>query len=120
MDPIGFTLERFDAIGVHRDTDENNLPIDSSANIDGASVSGPIDMAALIAALPEVGACVARRFFEHGGAHLAGKGDEESVDALVESFVASNYTFKELVLALVTNDGYRYASPPSAEKEVQP
>ncbi len=120
MDPIGFTLERFDSIGAYRDMDENNLPIDSASEIDGAPVEGPMDMTALIAALPEVGACVARRFYEHGGAHLAGKGDEPSVDALVADFVGSNYTFKELVLALVTNDGYRYASPPAQEQEVKP
>ncbi len=120
MDPIGFTLERYDSIGAYRDMDENNLPIDSASEIDGAPVEGPMDMTALIAALPEVGACVARRFYEHGGAHLAGKGDEPSVDALVADFVGSNYTFKELVLALVTNDGYRYASPPAQEQEVKP
>ena len=120
MDPIGFTLERFDSIGAYRDMDENNLPIDSASEIDGAPVDGPMDMTALIAALPEVGACVARRFYEHGGAHLAGKGDEPSVDALVADFVGSNYTFKELVLALVTNDGYRYASPPAQKQEVKP
>lgn len=120
MDPIGFTLERYDSIGAYRDMDENNLPIDSASEIDGAPVDGPTDMTALIAALPEVGACVARRFYEHGGAHLAGKGDETSVDALVADFVGSNYTFKELVLALVTNDGYRYASPPAQDQDVKP
>jgi hypothetical protein len=120
MDPIGFTLERYDSIGAYRDVDENDLPVDSTSDIDGVQVDGPVDMAALIAALPEVGACVARRFYEHGGAHLAGKGDEESVDKLVADFVGSNYTFKELVIGLVTNDGYRYASPPAQEKEVTP
>ena len=120
MDPIGFTLERYNSIGAYRDMDENNLPIDSASEIDGAPVDGPMDMTALIAALPEVGACVARRFYEHGGAHLAGKGDEPSVDALVADFVGSNYTFKELVLALVTNNGYRYASPPAQKQEVKP
>ncbi|HZF56019.1 MAG TPA: DUF1592 domain-containing protein [Polyangiaceae bacterium] len=120
MDPIGFTLERYNSIGAYRDMDENNLPIDSASEIDGAPVDGPMDMTALIAALPEVGACVARRFYEHGGAHLAGKGDEPSVDALVAEFVGSNYTFKELVLALVTNNGYRYASPPAQKQEVKP
>jgi hypothetical protein len=120
MDPIGFALERYDAIGVYRDVDENNLPIDSTSSVEGHAVDGPLDLAALVAELPEVGACVARRFYEHGGAHLAGRGDESSVDKLVEIFVSSDYTFKELVLALVTNDGYRYASPPAAEKEVEP
>lgn len=120
MDPIGFTLERYDSIGAYRDADENDLPIDSTSDIDGHAVDGPVDMAALIAALPEVGACVARRFYEHGGAHLAGGGEEANVEQVVAEFVGSNYTFKELVIALVTNDGYRYASPPAQDKEVTP
>jgi hypothetical protein len=120
MDPIGFAFERFDAIGAYRDVDENNLPIDSSSDVDGVHVEGPMDVTALIATLPEVGACVARRFFEHGGAHLAGRGDEESVDKLVADFVAGDYTFKQLVLALVSNDGYRYAGAPAVETEEQP
>jgi hypothetical protein len=120
MDPIGFTLERYDSIGAFREADENNLPIDAASDIDGVGVTGPMDMTALIAELPEVGACVARRFYEHGGGHLAGKGDQASVEELVTDFVASDYTFKGLVIALVTNNGYRYASPPAQEKEVMP
>ena len=42
------------------------------------------------------------------------------VDKLIADFVGSDYTFKELVIALVTNDGYRYASPPAQAKEVTP
>lgn len=115
MDPLGFALEHYDAIGAYRDVDENNLPIDASSDVDGAHIDGSIAMASLIASLPEVGACVARRFYEHGGAHLAGKGDAKSVDRLVASFVESDYAFKGLVLALVTNDGYRYAAAPATE-----
>ncbi|MDI1450086.1 DUF1592 domain-containing protein [Polyangium sp. 6x1] len=119
MDPIGFAFEKFDAIGAYREVDENGLPVDSSTEVDGHAVAGPIDMAELVASLPEVGACIARRFYEHAGAHLAGKGDKNSVEELVTDFVASDYRFKDLVLALVTNDGYRYASKPSQE-EVKP
>jgi hypothetical protein len=116
MDPIGFAFERFDAIGAHRDVDENNLPIDSSSDVDGAHVDGPVDMATLIATLPDVGACVAQRFYEHAGAHLVGKGEKQNVEQLVNDFVASDYTFKEMVIALVTNDGYRYADKPVMEE----
>jgi len=119
MDPIGFTFEHYDAIGARRDVDENGLPIDAKSTIDGAEVDGAIAMSELVASLPEVGACIARRFYEHAGAHLAGSGDKGSVDDLVADFVASDYRFKDLVLALVTNDGYRYATPAS-QTEVLP
>lgn len=115
MDPLGFAFENYDAIGVYRDVDESNLPINAASDVDGTPVNGALEMAELVAALPSVGACVARRFYEHGGAHLAGKGDDRSVNQLVDDFVSKNYSFKELVVALVSNDGYRYAGMPATE-----
>ena len=119
MDPIGFAFESYDAIGAYRDTEENGLAVDTKATIDGVDVNGAEDAAALIASLPNVGACIARRFYEHAGAHLAGSSDEAAVETLVGDFVGRDYSFQQLVLALVTNDGYRLASPAST-KEVQP
>lgn len=115
MDPIGFAFENYDAIGAYREVDESNLPIDAATDVDGTPVNGALEMAALVASLPEVGACVARRFYEHAGAHLAGSGDDRSVDQVIEGFVSHSYNFKELVVTLVSNDGYRYASMPVTE-----
>lgn len=119
MDPIGFAFESYDAIGVYRDHDENDLPIDTVTEVDGHPVKDALELGELVAQLPDVGACVARRFYEHAGGHLAGEGDEGSLELLVDDFVDADYDFKELVVALVTNDGYRYASPASTE-ETQP
>jgi hypothetical protein len=42
MDPIGFALENFDAVGKYRDYDENYQPIDSSGvYADGTRIDGP-------------------------------------------------------------------------------
>ena len=44
MDPIGFALENFDAVGLWRSHDEGT-PVDASAELfDGASVDGPTDL----------------------------------------------------------------------------
>jgi hypothetical protein len=114
MDPIGFGFEHYDAIGAYRDQDENGLTVDSTTEVEGQAVADGVEMGKLIGGLPEVGACVARRFFEHAGGHLAGPGDDKSVATLVDDFVASDFDFKQLVVALVTNDGYRYATPVDA------
>jgi len=119
MDPIGFAFESYDAIGAYRETDEKGLTIDTTTTVDGKDLDGADDMANLVASLPDVGACIARRFYEHAGAHLAGYSDEAAVETLVDDFVGRDYSFKQLVLALVTNDGYRLASPAST-KEVKP
>jgi hypothetical protein len=119
MDPIGFAFESYDAIGAFRQVDENGLTIDTKTSVDGHDLNDASDLATLIASLPNVGACIARRFYEHAGAHLAGSPDEAAVETLVDDFVNRDYSFQQLVLALVTNDGYRLASPAST-KEVQP
>lgn len=119
MDPIGFAFESYDAIGAFRTTDENGLTVDTKSSVEGKDLTGAADMAELVGSLPEVGACIARRFYEHAGAHLAGRSDDAAVETLVNDFVSGDYAFKKLVLALVTNDGYRLASPAST-KEVQP
>lgn len=111
MDPIGFAFEGFDAVGAFRTVDENGLTIDATAELNQTAVDGPVEMGQLVAELPEVGACIARRFYEHAGAHLATGNEEVAVEALVESFVGTSYQFKQLVIALVTNDGFRYAVP---------
>lgn len=125
MDPIGFALESYDAVGAYREVDESGLTIDTTTSVDGHDLKNAAEMASLVASLPNVGACIARRFYEHAGAHLAGSSDEAAVETLVDDFVAKDYSFKQLVLALVTNDGYRLASPPVTKatkttKEVQP
>jgi hypothetical protein len=111
MDPIGFGLEHYDALGQYRDTD-NKLPVDSSSELDGKPFDGGVELGDLVAQLPEVGNCVARRFYQHATEHLDKAGEAPAVDALVQAFVASDYNFKQLVLALVVNDGFRYTSRP--------
>jgi hypothetical protein len=114
MDPIGFGFENFDAIGQWRDTDAG-LPVDAKSDIDGKQFDGPVAAGELIAQLPVVGDCVARRFYQHATAHLDKKGDTPALDALVASFIKNDFNFKKLVIDMVVNDGFRYASPPAAE-----
>ena len=109
MDPIGFAFEGYDAIGAYREVDELGLPIDSVTDIDGTPVADGTEVGTVIAQLPQASACIARRFYEHAGAHLVELGEEDAVQELVDEFVASDYDFRSLVVALVVNDGFRYA-----------
>lgn len=110
MDPIGFAFEGYDAIGAHRVVDELGLQIDSTSDIEGTPVDNAMDVGPVIAALPLATDCIARRFYEHAGAHLVQPGEEEALQKVVDEFVASDYDFRSLVVALVVNDGFRYAS----------
>lgn len=111
MDPIGFGLEHFDALGQWRDL-EAGLAIDAVSDIDGRPFDGAVELSALVAELPEVGVCIARRFYQHATARLDTKGDRPAVDSLVMSFVESDFDFRALVIDMVINDGFRYVSAP--------
>jgi hypothetical protein len=110
MDPIGFAFENFDAIGAYREVDEQGLPIDSVTDVDGIPVSSPAELGEVVAQLPAAGSCIAQRFYEHASAHLVELGEQAAVQELIDTFVASDYDFRSLVVALVVNDGFRYAT----------
>ncbi|MEJ7728275.1 MAG: DUF1592 domain-containing protein [Polyangiaceae bacterium] len=114
MDPIGFAFENYDALGTWR-TKDNGLPVDATTEVEGTELEGGVELGALVAQLPEVGACVARRFYQHATAHLDDPSEKKAVDKLVADFVSSDYDFQQLVLALVTNDGFRFAAPQGEE-----
>jgi hypothetical protein len=110
MDPIGFAFENYDAIGAYRTVDENGLTLDSTTEIDGTMVGNATEVGDVIAMLPAAGECIAQRFYEHAGAHLVEKGEEDALQEVIDEFVASDFDFRSLVIALVVNDGFRFAS----------
>jgi hypothetical protein len=114
MDPIGFGLEHYDPIGAWRDLD-NGLPIDAAADLDGAPFEGGVELAHLVAELPAVGSCIARRFYQHATTHLDGPKEQALVDGVIASFVAGDYDFKTLVVEMVASGGFRYATAPATE-----
>jgi hypothetical protein len=64
IDPPGFALEPFDALGASRSTDEG-LPIDASGTLGGHAFDGPTQLAALIADDPAFVSCVARQLYSY-------------------------------------------------------
>lgn len=119
MDPIGFGLEHYDAIGAWRDEDQGQ-PIDAATELDGRPFEGGVSLGELMADLDTVGACIARRFYQHATAHLEGSDEEPFVEDLVASFVTSNYDFKSLVIEAVAGRGFRYAVAPTQPSQEEP
>ncbi len=110
MDPIGFGFENYDPVGAWRDLD-NGLPVDAKSDIDGQPFEGGVALGELLAELPGVGQCIARRFYQHATTHLDEKSEQVFVDELVDAFVESDFDFKALVVEMVVNGGFRYATP---------
>lgn len=109
MDPLGLGLERFDAIGAYRTT-ENGLPVDARSELNGAPFEGPRALGELLRGDPRVADCITRRAYRYATGHLEARSEEVSVRAIRDTFAASGHRVRAMLLALVTSDGFRYAA----------
>ena len=66
-DPIGLTLEVFDAAGGYR-TMENGAPIDASGELNGRTYAGPAGLAEALRDDPRATSCFIERAFSYGTA----------------------------------------------------
>jgi hypothetical protein len=108
MDPLGFGLENFDAIGAWRDK-EGSFPIDASGTLPGGrSFAGP---KALKSILREREADFARCLSEKLLTFALGRGldyyDKCAVDKIVAAIGQNDYRFSALVLGIVNSDPFQ-------------
>lgn len=105
LDPIGFGLENFDAIGRWRDEDDNGEPIDAAGELPGGTrFSSPRELKAMIAGRAED---FARNLVEKLLAYalcrkLEGY-DEIVVDELMQEISQDDYRMQTLVTAVITS-----------------
>jgi hypothetical protein len=105
MDPIGFGLENFDAIGRWRNQDSNGKPIDAAGELPGGErFASPKDLKTIIAARTEA---VSRNLVEKLLAYALGRGlegyDEIVVDNLVQEVAEDGYRMQTLIKGVVTS-----------------
>jgi hypothetical protein len=103
MDPIGFALENFDAIGLWRSHDEGSM-IDSSAQVfDGSMVDGPVALRQWIAG--QYSRQFARVAIEKLMTYALGRGleyqDMPLVRSIARDVAPQDNRFSAIVLAIV-------------------
>lgn len=98
MDPLGFGLENFDAIGRYREA-EGRLPIDASGTLpDGTSFDGPESMKrALLAQKREIAANLAEKMLTFALGRGVERYDRAAVEELVASMESRQYRIATLV-----------------------
>ncbi len=108
LDPVGFALENFDAVGQWRDQ-ENGVTIDASGNspLLGA-FSGPVELGQRVAESPEAEQCFARRWTEFGYGRVSGERDACALQSTWEKFKGAGYNVKNLLLQLTETDTFNY------------
>ncbi len=106
MDPYGFVLEQFDAIGATRTLD-GEVPIDTSAKLpDGTQVANVQELQAVMAADPRIANCFARQIATYAlGRSL--DTDDASLLALQGAFVKSGQHVDQAMRQIVMSAAFR-------------
>ncbi|MEZ4368586.1 MAG: DUF1588 domain-containing protein [Kofleriaceae bacterium] len=108
MDPIGFGLDEFDAIGRHR-TEDGGYPIDASGTLFGAvPFDGARELVAALAAQPNVYRCMVEKLYTYTGRPPLRVEALEHVEALTQAFVDGGYDLRELIVAIATHPSFTH------------
>jgi hypothetical protein len=101
MDPLGFALENFDAIGRWRDKD-GKLPIDTSGTLpDGWSFKGYEDLRAILKADPGAFTeCLTEKMLIYALGRGLERSDRKTVKDIAQRVARDDYRFSSLVLEI--------------------
>jgi hypothetical protein len=111
-DPLGLTLENFDAIGKYRATDQG-LAIDVSGELAGTIFSGPVELGQTVAAQPAAADCLVRNMYRYGTGHVETSAEQPVLDALKSTFRTGGYHVRDLMRDIVASDGFRFVAAPA-------
>jgi hypothetical protein len=115
MDPIGFGLENFDAIGRWRDTERVELgsgasaevlqlPIDRKGDIAGltnSSFAEPTQLGRVLGGSRGCQECMVKQVFRYAFGRVETAADRDTINKAFVGFRDSGFRFKELLVALV-------------------
>jgi Protein of unknown function (DUF1592)/Protein of unknown function (DUF1588)/Protein of unknown function (DUF1595)/Protein of unknown function (DUF1587)/Protein of unknown function (DUF1585) len=119
IDPIGFGLEHYDAVGRRQekqrvtvplsraDRDKRpvsaELPIDSSgriAGIENSEFSSPKELGRVLAGSAQCQECVVKQLFRYQSGRLETLADREIIRRSFDEFRGSQFRFKRLIIAI--------------------
>jgi hypothetical protein len=105
LDPIGFGLENFDAIGRWRDQDDTGGAIDAAGEIPGGKrFSSPHELKVIIAARQEeLARNLTVKLLAYALCRQLEGYDEIVVDRLMETIAKDGYRMQSLITAIVTS-----------------
>lgn len=113
MDPPGMLFEHFDSVGAWRDTEPGGA-IDSSGDLDGIPLEDASDLATMLRDDRRVPRCVVRQLYRHTMGRLEERQETAALVALEDTFAASGYRFRDLLVAFTTSEAFRTVAEPEA------
>ncbi len=122
MDPLGFALENYDAIGRWR-TQDGKFPVDASGKFpNGKQFNGPAQMKGLLTDnLPEFTRCIAEKMLTYALGRGVESFDRITVQNLVRDTAQHGYKLQSVVLGIVHSApfGQRSGQKPTAPQSAQ-
>ena len=114
LDPIGFTFEHYDPIGRWRDTD-NGKPVDTTGQIVGTDVAGPVndavELAGRLAQSRDVEKCMVGQWMTFSYGRSETTEDACNRAALERAFAESGGRIQDLLVAITQTDAFLYRQP---------
>lgn len=120
MDPIGFGLEKFDAIGGRREKAELvfypldrkskeppkkvQLDLDTSgfvAGIADSAFASPRELGNLLARTPQCQECVVKQYFRYVSGRPEASADRPLIKRVTDEFRASQFKFQQMIISLM-------------------
>jgi hypothetical protein len=130
VDPIGFGLEKFDAVGARREKlelqfrgkgDSENPEDDKKskfrvrkieldfdthgvvAGIPDSDFTSPAELGAVLAKSPQCQECVVKQYFRYTSGRLDGTADRALIRQVLRDFQRSDFRFREMMVSLVVH-----------------
>jgi hypothetical protein len=114
INPLGYGLENYDAIGAFRTTD-NGQPVDASGKILGTDVDGPftggVELSQKLAQSKTVATCVATNWFQYALGRDLTTADACRLAKLNLALSDAGGDIRELLVSLVKSPEFTYRPP---------
>lgn len=132
FDPLGVTLEKFDALGQPREM-EDGQKINVSSELGGEKFEGASGLGKVLHDNPQTSRCVVRNLYATGTGRSPTGVDYMAINDLVKQFVAGDYRVPAFMKTMAQSDAFFSATLPqsapaklasttssSAQKETRP
>jgi hypothetical protein len=118
MDPLGFALENFNAVGQYRTIDpDTRTPIDATGTLpDGTPVASAVDLRRALVKHPDKFVlALTENLFTYALGRTVDHRDMPTVRRIVRDAEQEDYRLESLVLGIVQSDAFRKREPVAGE-----
>jgi Protein of unknown function (DUF1592)/Protein of unknown function (DUF1588)/Protein of unknown function (DUF1595)/Protein of unknown function (DUF1587)/Protein of unknown function (DUF1585) len=112
LDPIGFGLEDFDAVGKYRTAYPNGDPVDTSGVFDSKPFTGLDQLIPILTNSEHYNTCPSEKLLSFALRRIARPEDQPYLEQLAKDWNAG--TVRELVKKLVLSDAFRFRKLPAS------